>query len=189
MQPLQVFSVLELDPATIPGGYGYDRFRDEFAIRVRAIPALREKLSDTILNLDHPLWVEDRDFDIDRHVHRISLRAPGGRAELGELTGRLAGLPLDRSRPLWEMWVVEGFGDPDDGARLAVLLKVHHAAADGVTYANLLVAAVRHRTGFAGTGTGRGAGDSDLAAVGTPRTGSVREPAAAAGGPRAARGT
>jgi diacylglycerol O-acyltransferase / wax synthase len=138
VQPLQVFSVLELDPATIPGGYGYDRFRDEFAIRIRAIPALREKLSDTILNLDHPLWVEDRDFDIGRHVHRISLRAPGGRAELGELTGRLAGLPLDRSRPLWEMWVVEGFGDPDDGARLAVLLKVHHAAADGVTYANLL---------------------------------------------------
>ena len=111
-QPLQVFSVLELDPATIPGGYGYDRFRDEFVGAVRAIPALREKLSDGFLNLDHPVWVEDRDFDIDRHVHRIGLRAPGGRAELAELSGRLAGLPLDRRRPLWEMWVVEGFGDP-----------------------------------------------------------------------------
>ena len=81
-QPLQVFSVLELDPATIPGGYSYDRFRDEFSARVRAIPAFREKLSDRFLNLDHPVWVEDSDFDIDRHVHRISLPAPGGWAEL-----------------------------------------------------------------------------------------------------------
>jgi diacylglycerol O-acyltransferase / wax synthase len=137
-QPLQVFSVLELDPATIPGGYSYGRFRDEFSARVRAIPALREKLSDGFLNLDHPVWVEDSDFDIDRHVHRISLRAPGGWAELGELSGHLAGLPLDRRRPLWEMWVIEGLGGSPDGGRLAVLLKVHHSAADGVTYANLL---------------------------------------------------
>jgi hypothetical protein len=137
-QPLQVFSVLELDPATIPGGYSYDRFRDEFSARVRAIPAFREKLSDRFLNLDHPVWVEDSDFDIDRHVHRIGLPAPGGRAELSEISGHLAGLPLDRRRPLWEMWVIEGFGGSLNGGRLAVLLKVHHAAADGVTYANLL---------------------------------------------------
>jgi len=137
-QPLQVFSVLELDPATIPGGYSYDRFRDEFSARVRAIPAFREKLSDRFLNLDHPVWVEDSDFDIDRHVHRIRLPAPGGRAELSEISGHLASLPLDRRRPLWEMWVIEGFGGSLNGGRLAVLLKVHHSAADGVTYANLL---------------------------------------------------
>ena len=137
-QPLQVFSVLELDPATIPGGYSYDRLRDEFSARVRAIPAFREKLSDRFLNLDHPVWVEDSDFDIDRHVHRIRLPAPGGRAELSEISGHLAGLPLDRRRPLWEMWVIECFGDSLNGGRLAVLLKVHHAVADGVTYANLL---------------------------------------------------
>ena len=65
-QPMQVFSVLELDPATIPGGYSYGRFRDEFSARVRAIPAFREKLSDRFLNLDHPVWVEDSDFAIDR---------------------------------------------------------------------------------------------------------------------------
>jgi diacylglycerol O-acyltransferase len=71
-------------------------------------------------------------------VHRISLPAPGSWAELSEISGHLAGLPLDRRRPLWEMWVIEGFGGSPDGGRLAVLLKVHHAAADGVTYANLL---------------------------------------------------
>ncbi|ORB67815.1 WS/DGAT/MGAT family O-acyltransferase [Mycolicibacterium tusciae] len=133
-QPLQVFSVLELDPASIPGGYAYERFRDALAARVRAIPALREKPSERFGNVDHPVWVEDADFDIDRHVHRITLGAPGGWAQLSELAGRLAGLPLDRRRPLWELWIIEGVV----GGRLAVLFKVHHSAADGVTYAKLL---------------------------------------------------
>ena len=107
-QPLQVFSVLELDTATIPGGYSYDRFRDALSARLRAMPAFREKVSDSFLNLDFPVWVEDSDFDIDRHVHRIGLPAPGGRAEFDELCGYLAGLRLDHRRPLWEMWVIEG---------------------------------------------------------------------------------
>ena len=86
-QPLHVFSVLELDTSTIPGGYSYDRFRDDLTARVRAIPAFREKLSNSVLNLDHPVWVEDSDFDIDRHVHRLALPAPGGRAEFDEISG------------------------------------------------------------------------------------------------------
>jgi len=136
-QPLQIFSVLELDTATIPGGYSYDRFRDALSARLRAIPAFREKLSDSFLNLDFPVWVEDGDFDIDRHVHRIGLPAPGGRAEFDELCGYLAGLRLDHRRPLWEMWVIEGFGGSLSG-RLAVMLMLHHAIADGVTFANIL---------------------------------------------------
>ena len=150
--PCKCFRCWNWITATIPGGYSYDRFRDEFSARLRAIPAFREKLSDRFLNLDYPVWVEDSDFDIDRHVHRIGLPAPGGRAELGELSGHLAGLPLDRRRPLWEMWVIEGFGGSLDSGRLAVMLKVHHAAADGVTYANIAFAAVQHRTRPAATG-------------------------------------
>ncbi len=61
------------------------------------------------LGLDHPIWVHDKQFDIERHVHRLALPTPGGYAELTELSGHLAGLPLDRSRPLWEMWVIEGY--------------------------------------------------------------------------------
>ena len=137
-QPLQVFSVLELDASTIPGGYSYDLFRDELSARVRAIPAFREKLSSTFLNLDHPAWVEDSDFDVDHHVHRVGLRAPGGLVELGEICGLLAGLPLDRRGPLWELWVIEGVGGSLNGGRLAVVIKMHHAAADGVTYADFL---------------------------------------------------
>ncbi len=137
-QPLQVISVLELDTATIAGGYSYDRFRDALSARLRAMPAFREKPSDSFLNLDHPVWLEDGDFDIDRHVRRIGLPAPGGRAEFSEICGYLAGLPLDRRRPMWEMWVIEGVGGSLSGGRLAVMIKVHHAAADGVTFANML---------------------------------------------------
>ena len=139
-QPLHVCSVLELDASTIPGGYSFERLRDELALRITAIPTFREKLSNTFLNLDHPVWVEDEEFDIDRHVHRVGLPAPGGRVELAEICGHLASLPLDRRRPLWEMWAIEGLDGSDarKGGRLAVMTKVHHAAVDGVTGANLM---------------------------------------------------
>ena len=64
-QPLQVLSVMELDPATIPGGYDFQRLRDQVRERVRAMPELREKLSSGFLDLDHPVWIEDEHFDID----------------------------------------------------------------------------------------------------------------------------
>ena len=132
---MQVFSVLELDSTTIPGGYRFNGLRDALAARVRAIPEFREKLSDAPLTIGHPVWVQDDDFDIDRHLHRITLPA---NAELTEICGRLAGLPLDRRRPLWEIWVIEGLDGSSGTERLAVLIKVHHAAADGVTYADMV---------------------------------------------------
>jgi WS/DGAT/MGAT family acyltransferase len=139
-QPLHVCSVLELDTATIPGGYSFERLRDELAVRITAIPTFRERLANSFLNLDHPVWVEDEEFDVDRHLHRIGLPAPGGRVELAEICGHLASLPLDRRHPLWEMWAIEGLDGSDarKGGRLAVMTKVHHAAVDGVTGANLM---------------------------------------------------
>jgi diacylglycerol O-acyltransferase / wax synthase len=142
-QPLHVCSILEIDTSTMPGGYTFDRLRDALGERIRAMPEFREKLADNRLNLDHPVWVEDEDFDVDRHLHRIGLPAPGGRAELAEICGHIASLTLDRSRPLWEMWIIEGVAGPDNipahaGGRLAVLTKVHHAGVDGVTGANLM---------------------------------------------------
>ncbi|MDA0251257.1 MAG: wax ester/triacylglycerol synthase family O-acyltransferase [Actinomycetota bacterium] len=139
-QPLHVCSVLELDTATIPGGYSFERLRAELAVRITAIPTFRERLANSFLNLDHPVWVEDEEFDVDRHLHRIGLPAPGGRVELAEICGHLASLPLDRRHPLWEMWAIEGLDGTDarKGGRLAVMTKVHHAAVDGVTGANLM---------------------------------------------------
>lgn len=139
-QPMHVCSIIELDTSTAPGGYSFDRLRDALALRIKAIPAFREKLANSPLNLDHPVWVDDDKFNIDRHLHRIAVPAPGGRAELSEICGHIAERPLDRGRPLWEMWVIEGVAGTDchrDG-RLAVMTKVHHAGVDGVTGANLM---------------------------------------------------
>lgn len=134
-QPLNVCCVLELDTSTMPGGYSYRRFRTALARHVKAVPEFRMKLADTQLNLDHPVWVDDEAFKLERHLHHVAVPAPGGRRELAEICGYVAGLPLDRDRPLWEMWVLDGSARSDT---VAVMLKVHHAVVDGVAGANLL---------------------------------------------------
>jgi len=134
-QPLNVCCILELDTSTMPGGYSYARFRSALSKNVKAVPEFRMKLADTDLNLDHPVWVDDDNFHLRRHLHRAGIPAPGGRREVAEICGHIAGLPLDRDRPLWEMWVIEGGARPDS---VAVMLKAHHAVVDGVAGANLL---------------------------------------------------
>ncbi|MGO9510608.1 MAG: wax ester/triacylglycerol synthase family O-acyltransferase, partial [Mycobacterium sp.] len=89
-------------------------------------------LVDIPLKLHHPMWVQNRDIDLDYHLRRLTVAAPGGRRELDELIGRIAGTPLDRSHPLWEMYVVDGVA----GDRVAIVHKVHHVLADGVASAN-----------------------------------------------------
>src|ERR1700739_133222 len=113
-QPLHVCSILEVDTSTMPGGYSFDRLRDELAARITSIPELRQKLTDNPLNLDHPAWVEDDAFDIDRHLHRLAVPPPpGAPAELSDVCGRIAQDPLDRDFPLWEMWVIEEIAGAD----------------------------------------------------------------------------
>ena len=133
-QLMHVCGVLLLDPATIPGGYSFESMRANLEKRVLGIPAFRRKLRQVPLEIDHPVWVEDTDFDIDRHVHRLAVPTPGGVSELAELCAHMAGIPLDRSRPLWEMSVVEGLGS----GQIAVFTKMHHATVDGVSGANLI---------------------------------------------------
>lgn len=134
-QPLNICCVLEMDPATTPGGYTFDRFRESLSVRVDAVPEFRLKLADNQLNFDHPVWVDDDLFDLARHLHHAAVPSPGGPKELAEICGHIAGLPLDRDRPLWEMWLIEGLHGND---ALSVVLKAHHAVVDGVGGANLL---------------------------------------------------
>lgn len=133
-QVLHICGLLTLDGSTMPGGYSFAKFREKLAKRVADIPEFRRKLHNSPLNFLHPVWVEDETFDIDNHVTRVGVPSPGDSETLAELCAHFAGQPLDRGRPLWDMYVIEGL--PDDG--VAVLLKMHHATVDGVSGANLI---------------------------------------------------
>lgn len=133
-QLLHICGLIVLDPSTVPGGYDYRSVRSELSARLDAVPAFRMKVADSRFNLDHPVWVDDQDFDLDRHLHHVAVPAPGSRTELAELCGHIASQPLDRSKPLWEMWVVEGL---EDGS-VAVIAKMHHAGVDGVSGAAMI---------------------------------------------------
>lgn len=132
---MHVAMTMVLDPSTMPGGYSFPAIKDFIASRMDRIPPFRRRLVSVPFNLHHPVWVEDPEFDIDYHIRRIGAPAPGGRRELGEMAAQIASVPLDRSRPLWEMWVVEGLKQ----GRIAVVSKVHHCAIDGASGAELMV--------------------------------------------------
>jgi diacylglycerol O-acyltransferase / wax synthase len=133
-QLLHVCGLMVLQPESIPDGYSFDSMKRKMGRQASAIPEFRQKLRHVPLDLDHPVWVDDEHFDIDRHVHRLAVPAPGGPEELSEMIGHLAGLPLDRARPLWDMWVIEGLAD----GRIAVFMKMHHATVDGTSGMGLL---------------------------------------------------
>jgi WS/DGAT/MGAT family acyltransferase len=131
---MHVTGVIIADVTTMEGAYEFDRVKETIRARLHLMPIFRRRIVEVPFNFDHPVWIEDPDFDLDQHVHRVRLADPGGRAELAELVGDLASRPLDRSRPLWEMWVAEG---AEDGT-IAMITKMHHAAIDGVSGADLM---------------------------------------------------
>jgi diacylglycerol O-acyltransferase len=133
-QLMHVCGIIQLDPSTIPEDYSFGAFKADLEARISTIPDFRRKLKEVPLEIDHPVWVDDADFDINRHVHRLAVPSPGGPAELAKLCGHMAGIPLDRSRPLWEMWVIEGL----DNGRIAIFSKMHHATVDGISGSNLI---------------------------------------------------
>ena len=96
--------------------------------RLPQVPRYRQKVKEVTLNLARPLWIDDRDFDITYHVRRSALPSPGSDDQLHELVARLAARPLDKARPLWEMYLVEGLAKN----RVALYTKSHQALIDGV---------------------------------------------------------
>jgi diacylglycerol O-acyltransferase len=131
---MHVCGLLVLDTSTMPDGYSFPALRETLRTQLQDNPAFRRKLHNPLLNVDHPVWVADEDFDIEHHVRRITVPAPGGSHELAEVCGDIAGQPLDRGRPLWEFWIIEGLAD----GRVAVMTKMHHATVDGVSGASLV---------------------------------------------------
>ncbi|MUL76114.1 wax ester/triacylglycerol synthase family O-acyltransferase [Mycolicibacterium sp. CBMA 226] len=114
--------------------FGIDEFRRVLRERLHKLDPFGYQLVDIPFKFHHPMWREHAEVDLEYHVRPWRVAAPGGRRELDEAIGEIASTPLDRSRPLWEMYLVEGLAN----GRVAVVGKIHHALADGVASANLL---------------------------------------------------
>jgi diacylglycerol O-acyltransferase len=131
-----VGSVCVLDPSTATEPVTLDRITRLIEERLHLIPPFRRRLVGVPLGLDQPYWIEDPGFNIEYHVREIALPAPGDDKQLAEQAARLHARPLDRSRPLWELYLIHGLS----GGRIAIYSKVHHAAIDGVSGGELLTA-------------------------------------------------
>ena len=132
---MHVVATIVFDPTSVPGGYSFDSVKEMIRSRLHLAGTLRRKLAPTPFRLDHPVWIEDPDFDLDYHVRRIGCPAPGTEEQLAEIAGDIASRPLDRSRPLWEVWIVEGL----ENGHTAAVAKMHHCTIDGVSGANFMV--------------------------------------------------
>ncbi|MDP2772296.1 MAG: wax ester/triacylglycerol synthase family O-acyltransferase [Nocardioides sp.] len=119
-----------------PRGLSYADILASVEQRIGYAPKFTWKLASTPLGLDRPVWVDDPDFDVRQHVNRIGVPSPGGAREVGEVCGMLLSSQLDRSRPLWEIWVLEGLA----GGRTGILMKYHHCLLDGLAGAGLATA-------------------------------------------------
>jgi WS/DGAT/MGAT family acyltransferase len=127
---MHVGGLAVLDPSVRPdGGLPFEDLRDLVAERIHLVPRFRQRVEFPPLPLGKPAWVDDERFDLRFHLLRETLPPPGGRRELAELVGRVMSRPLDRSRPLWELYLIDGL----EGEHVAALAKSHHALIDGVS--------------------------------------------------------
>jgi WS/DGAT/MGAT family acyltransferase len=132
-------AILELGPLrSPPGGVDAERFARYVASRIDALPRHRQKLAFTPVS-GHPVWVDDEHFDLAYHVRHAALPRPGTEEDLKRLVGRILSQPLDRDRPLWEFWIIEGL----ERDRFALLAKVHHCMVDGASGVGLLTLLLR----------------------------------------------
>src|SRR5690606_6276936 len=133
--PLHMMGVFVLDASSAGGNYSFERIVRLMEERVPDLAPLRCRLASIPLGFDHPVWIDDPDLRIRSHVHRMAAPAPGSQQVLADLVARIAAQPLDRRRPLWELCVIEGLTE----GRVALVFKVHHAVADGVSAMQLLL--------------------------------------------------
>jgi diacylglycerol O-acyltransferase / wax synthase len=131
-----VGTVSVLDPPAGGKTLTLERLTELIESRLHLVPPFRRRLVEVPFGLDQPYWIEDPDFDIEFHVRELALPAPGDDRQLAVQVARLHARPLDRSRPLWEAYLIHGL----QAGRQALYIKVHHAAIDGVSGNDLLAA-------------------------------------------------
>ena len=132
--PMEIAYACVFDPASAADGY---RFENVVAVLESRLPGLRpfrRRLMPVPLGLDHPRWVDDPDFDLSNHLHRVAAPAPGGAEEFAAMVARVMGRPLQPAQPPWEMHIVEGLA----GGSVGLIAKMHHSVIDGVAGAAML---------------------------------------------------
>ena len=165
-QPRHLGAVMIFGPGP-DGPLTYDIVKETVAARLGLVPSARRVIAEVPLGLGRPSWVDDPAFDLEYHVRQGAVATDGGPAALARFVADAHGLPLDRTRPLWELWVIDGLADD----RVALYAKVHVAAIDDTTGAELMTAlldvdgkaptALAASTGSAGNGASAG-GPFDL---------------------------
>ncbi len=112
----------------------YEELLDMMRRRLQQVPRFRQKLSFVPFGLGRPVWVDDTHFNLEYHLRHTALPAPGDRTKLNRLAARIMSQQLDRSKPLWEIWIVEGLSE----GRFALISKTHHCVVDGVSGADIM---------------------------------------------------
>ena len=121
------------DASGLEGRSFFDALRETIEERLHLLPPYRRRLVEVPLGLDRPYWIEDPEFDMDFHLRHIAVPPPGDAEQLSALVSRIHARPLDRSKPLWEAYVIDGVG----GSHVALYTKIHHATIDGVSGAQM----------------------------------------------------
>ncbi|MHC5012473.1 MAG: wax ester/triacylglycerol synthase domain-containing protein, partial [Planctomycetota bacterium] len=133
--PMHMMGIFVLDASNATGGYSFERILRLLEERMPDLAPFGRRLAAMPFGVDHPVWIDDPDFRIRSHVYRVGAPAPGSEQDLAGVVAQIASQPLDRTRPLWELCVIEGLAD----GRVALVFKVHHAVADGVSAIQLLL--------------------------------------------------
>src|SRR5690349_19838283 len=130
-----VGSLAMLDASTaLSGQFGIEQVKLLLRERAPLLPPLRWRLAEVPLGLDYPYWVEEAELDFGYHIRELALAAPGSDEQLQEQVARIFSRPLDRARPLWELYVIEGL----ESGQVAILTKIHHSVIDGLSGAEIM---------------------------------------------------
>jgi WS/DGAT/MGAT family acyltransferase len=133
--PMNVLATFLFDLPRAGGRSACARIVEKVEERLDGLAPFRQRLADVPFGLDHPIWIEDPDFCIRDHIYWLTAPAPGSERVLAALVARIAAQPLERTRPLWELYVVNGLSE----GRVALVFKLHHAIADGISASKLLL--------------------------------------------------
>jgi len=125
---MHVGGLVLVDPTDAPG-FGIDSLAELIAARIHGTPKFTWRVREVPLGIDRPVWVDAPDFEVRDHLHHIAVPAPGTLRELAPIVGDIMSHRLDRRRPLWEMWLIEGL----ESGQIALFSKYHHALADGAS--------------------------------------------------------